>query len=132
MVTKNSEDNGARTHQILHSCGQICKPHRVKLLHPKPSRETQDGKQERPFPSLMPYTTEVFCQSCFLIKYGILGSSDKTVLLHGLQRLESTEERYFHCYFFGALFLTSFHTLLKLRGYIYYITTSTLIPFYIC
>jgi len=72
----------------------------VKLPHPKLSRETEDGKQLRLLLSIMPYTAEVLCQSSFLIKYGILGSSDKTILLHGLQRVETAEERYFHYYFF--------------------------------
>lgn len=111
------------SHRHLH------KPHRVKLLHPKPARATQDGKQQRLCPSLMPQTTEVFCQSCFLIKYGILGYSEKNVLLHGLQRLESAEEKVFSLLFFCALLVTSFHTSLKLRGCIYYTTPSTLIPF---
>lgn len=65
MVTKNNGDSRARTHQVLYSHGQVRKLHIVKLPHPKPCRETEDGKQLRLLLSIMPHTAEVLCHLPF-------------------------------------------------------------------
>lgn len=65
MITKNNGDSRTRTHQVLYSHGQVYKLHRVKLPHPKPSRETEDGKQLRLLLGIMPYIAEVLCSPPF-------------------------------------------------------------------
>lgn len=63
------------TEQVLHSHGQIHKACVVKLPHPKPSIETEGGKQLR----LLLSINSLHCGGR-LIKYNILGSNDETLL----------------------------------------------------
>lgn len=98
MITKNNGDGRARTHQVRYSHGQVHKLHLLKLPHPKPSTGAEDGQQLRLLLSITPYITEALCPSPFLIKNSILGPSGKTILLHGLQRQKTAEERYFQYY----------------------------------